>query len=66
MVGQIFLEKYLNKRATIVMYPMQPGDVLQTKADVKKIKNELHDYNITMLEEGIEKFVDWYKFYHYC
>ena len=48
------------------MYPMQPGDVLQTKADVKKIKNELHDYNITMLEEGIEKFVDWYKFYHYC
>lgn len=60
------LEKYLNKRATIVMYPMQPGDVLQTKADVKKIKNELHDYNITMLEEGIEKFVDWYKFYHYC
>lgn len=58
------LEKYLNKRATIIMYPMQPGDVIQTKANVEKIKGELGDYNITLLENGIKKFVEWYKFYH--
>lgn len=55
------LEKNLNKKAIIDRKPMQPGDVPQTFADISKAK-ELLGYNPnTKIEEGIEKFVEWFK-----
>lgn len=45
----------------IEQLPMQPGDVDRTYADISKAK-ELIGYNpTTFFEQGIEKFVKWYK-----
>ncbi len=54
------LEKNLEKKAVIEWREMQPGDVLQTFADIGKAK-ELLNYNPqTKIERGIEKFVEWF------
>ena len=41
--------------------PMQPGDVDRTYADVSKAKRLLGYEPKTSFEEGIKKFVEWYK-----
>jgi len=54
------LEKNLGKRAIIDRREMQPGDVMQTFADISKAR-ELLNYNPqTKIEEGIKKFVEWF------
>jgi UDP-glucuronate 4-epimerase len=41
--------------------PMQPGDVNRTFADVSKARRLL-DYNpTTPVEEGIPRFIEWFK-----
>tara|TARA_B100002051_G_C16734215_1_gene640168 strand:+ start:1037 stop:1999 length:963 start_codon:yes stop_codon:yes gene_type:complete len=58
------IEKCLGKKAIIKFKDMQPGDVKKTHADIQYSKKQL-DYNpITPLDEGIPKFIDWYKTYH--
>ncbi|HMS39362.1 MAG TPA: GDP-mannose 4,6-dehydratase [Pyrinomonadaceae bacterium] len=55
------IEKNIGKRAIIDQRKMQPGDVPITFADISKAK-ELLNYNpITKIEEGIEKFTEWFK-----
>lgn len=55
------IEKVLGKKAIIDRLPMQPGDVDRTYADISKLK-EMTGYNPSLtFEEGIEKFVEWYK-----
>ena len=55
------LEKNLDQKAVIERQPMQPGDVPQTFADITKAR-KLLDYNpTTKIEEGIRKFVEWFK-----
>lgn len=53
--------KELGKEVQIERFPMQPGDVEQTYADISKAKAIL-DYNpTTKIETGIKKFIKWYK-----
>ena len=40
---------------------MQPGDVNRTFADISKAKAIIGYDPKTKFEEGIEKFVEWYK-----
>lgn len=55
------IEKALNKKVKINQQPMQPGDVVQTYADITKAR-ELIGYNPqTDFEEGIERFVEWFQ-----
>ena len=55
------LEENLGKKAVIDRLPVQPGDVPQTFADITKAK-ELLNYNPqTKIDEGIEKFVEWFR-----
>ncbi len=55
------LEKNLGKTAIIDRRPMQAGDVSQTFADISKAR-ELLNYNPqTKIEEGIKKFVEWFR-----
>lgn len=55
------LEENLGKKAVIERQPMQPGDVPITYADISKAK-ELLNYNpTTKIEDGIPKFVEWFK-----
>jgi UDP-glucuronate 4-epimerase len=43
------------------MLPIQPGDVESTYADVSDLINDLGYKPNTSIEEGISKFVDWYR-----
>lgn len=58
------LEKNLGKTANKNFLPMQPGDVLATFADVDDLMNDVGFKPSTTIEEGLEKFVEWYKSYY--
>jgi UDP-glucuronate 4-epimerase len=45
------------------MQPMQAGDVKDTYADVSAIAGDLGYSPQTLLDEGIPKFVDWFRQY---
>lgn len=53
------IEKALGKKAIINRLPMQPGDVIQTYADVTKAKEKLGYDPDTKIAVGLEKFVNW-------
>ncbi len=55
------LEKEIGKDAKKVYLPMQPGDVYQTYADITDLTKETGFVPKTSLEEGLSKFVKWYK-----
>jgi UDP-glucuronate 4-epimerase len=57
------LEDALNIKAKKIYQPMQLGDVLSTYADIEHSQNKLGFYPRVRLEEGIPKFVKWYKEY---
>lgn len=58
------LEKCLGRTAKKEYYPMQPGDVYQTYADVSDLTRDFGFKPDTPLEEGLEKFVMWFKDYY--
>lgn len=53
--------KVLNVQPKIKQLPMQPGDVDMTFADVSKAKKLIGYEPKIKFEEGITKFIDWYK-----
>ncbi len=55
------LETALGKKAVIDRQPLQPGDVPITFADVTKARAQLDYRPTTKIEQGIPKFVDWYR-----
>ncbi len=58
------LEDCLGKKATKNLLPMQPGDVPETYADVDDLAEDVGFKPATPIEEGIKKFVEWYKEYY--
>jgi UDP-glucuronate 4-epimerase len=58
------LEDALGRRAQRVLLPMQPGDVRATFADITAIQRDLGFRPSTGIEQGIPRFVDWYRAYH--
>jgi UDP-glucuronate 4-epimerase len=54
------VEQALGKKATLDLQPMQPGDVLETFADVDDLRRDFGFVPATPLKEGIAKFVEWY------
>lgn len=58
------LERALGRPARKILRPMQPGDVTATCADVSKL-HALTGYRPqVMLDEGLRRFVGWYRDYH--
>jgi UDP-glucuronate 4-epimerase len=55
------LEDCLGKKAVKEMLPMQPGDVPMTYADVDDLAQAVDFRPHTPIEEGVEKFVRWYR-----
>jgi UDP-glucuronate 4-epimerase len=55
------IEKALGKSATIQRRPPQPGDVPITYADISKAKRLLDYSPQVSIEEGIPRFVDWFR-----
>lgn len=58
------LEKCLGREAKKEYLPMQPGDVYQTYADVTDLMRDYDFKPETSIEEGLAKFVEWYKDYY--
>jgi UDP-glucuronate 4-epimerase len=58
------LERSLGRKAIRNYVPMPPtGDVLKTSADVSLAEQELGYKPTTSLQDGIDKFITWYKDY---
>ena len=58
------IEKACEKKALQNLLPIQAGDVPITYADIDKSIQDLEFQPTTNIEEGIKKFVDWYKKYN--
>ena len=58
------IEENLGKKAIKIMKPLQKGDVTNTYADIKDIQADYNFKPKTKLDEGIPKFIEWYKRYH--
>ena len=58
------LEKALGKKATLDLLPMQDGDVPATEADVTALESDFGYRPKVKVEEGIQRFVDWYRSYY--
>lgn len=57
------LESSLGVKAEIEMLPMQAGDVKETFADIDPIRRDVGYEPTTALNEGIPKFIEWYRDY---
>lgn len=55
------IEDKIGKKAIINRQSLQPGDVPQTFADISKARKFLGYNPQTQIEDGIEKFVEWFK-----
>ncbi|MBW8014722.1 MAG: NAD-dependent epimerase [Planctomycetes bacterium] len=55
------IENAIGKKAVMNMMPLQPGDVPATWADVTDLVDDLGYKPDTSIEEGVEKFVKWYR-----
>jgi UDP-glucuronate 4-epimerase len=58
------LEECLGKKAIMEMLPLQPGDVPDTVADVSELQKIVGYKPRVTVEEGVRKFVDWYRGYN--
>jgi UDP-glucuronate 4-epimerase len=58
------LEQELGRKAKIELVPMQPGDVSKTCADIDDLMREVGFRPVTSIEDGVRKFVAWYRQYH--
>jgi UDP-glucuronate 4-epimerase len=58
------LEAACGRTARIELAPMQPGDVRQTFAEIEDARRDLDFLPRTGIDEGLPKFVAWYREYH--
>jgi UDP-glucuronate 4-epimerase len=57
------IEDTLGKKAEMNLLPLQPGDVPATYADIDDLIRDTGFKPSTTLEEGIPKFIQWYREY---
>jgi UDP-glucuronate 4-epimerase len=62
MIGLI--EQACGREAHKALRPMQPGDVRDTYADISAIQRDLGFAPTTSIDQGIPRFVEWYRGYH--
>ncbi len=55
------IEECVGKKAEKNLLPMQPGDVLATYADVDALVKDVDYKPATSIEDGVAKFVSWYR-----
>jgi UDP-glucuronate 4-epimerase len=58
------IEQACGRKAEKRLMPMQQGDVRDTYADISAIQRDLGFRPETRIEQGIPRFVDWYRSYH--
>lgn len=58
------IERLLNKKANKTYDVLQPGDVVETYADISKAKKVLAWQPSTKIEDGLKQFIEWYRNYY--
>jgi UDP-glucuronate 4-epimerase len=58
------MEQNLGRTVEKRLLPMQPGDVPDTWADVSALRRDVGYAPGTSIEEGVKRFVAWYREYH--
>jgi UDP-glucuronate 4-epimerase len=58
------LEACLGRKAEKNLLPLQPGDVPDTSAEVTELMNDTGYRPDTSVEEGVKRFVEWYRGYY--
>ena len=58
------LEQLLGKSARVDLLPAQPGDMLVTCADLTRIQAAINYAPRVPLEEGLKRFVEWFRGYY--
>ncbi len=58
------IETNLGRKAQLNLLPLQPGDVPDTFADVEDLANDVGYRPSTSVQEGIGRFVRWYREYY--
>ena len=58
------LEHCLGKKAVMELLPLQAGDVPDTEADVSELITNVGYRPVVSVEEGVAKFVEWYRDYY--
>ncbi|MGY4420452.1 UDP-glucuronate 4-epimerase [Bradyrhizobium sp. JR6.1] len=58
------LEKELGRTAIKELLPMQPGDVPATYADIEDLTQDIGFRPSTPIEDGVARFIKWYREYH--
>jgi UDP-glucuronate 4-epimerase len=58
------IEKVLGLKAKKKLLPLQPGDVLNTVANIDDLINSFNYKPSVSVEEGVKNFVNWYKDYY--
>jgi len=57
-------EKAMGKKAIVELKPGEPGDMLETSADISAAQRDLGWTPKVPVEEGIPKFVEWFRAYN--
>jgi UDP-glucuronate 4-epimerase len=57
-IGEI--EKGLGQKARMELLPMQPGDVVETHADISELERDLGYQPHTTVAQGVAKFTKWF------
>ena len=58
------IEQACDRTAIRISKPMQPGDVAETFADIGAIERDLGFHPTTAIDEGVPRFVEWFRDYH--
>ncbi|HVZ05496.1 NAD-dependent epimerase [Hyphomicrobium sp.] len=58
------IEKAVGREAKKIFLPLQPGDVEKTYADIDELVQDVGFRPATPLDEGIARFVSWYRSYY--
>lgn len=58
------IEEALGMKAKLEMLPMQPGDVMATEADTRALEEATGFKPRISVEEGVNRFVQWYREYY--
>jgi UDP-glucuronate 4-epimerase len=58
------MEELLGKKAVVELVPPQPGDMIETCANIDRLREAIEFTPKVPLEDGLRRFVDWFRSYY--
>jgi UDP-glucuronate 4-epimerase len=58
------IEHAMGRKVPVIVEPIQAGDMRETYADISESTRDFGFYPKTSIDEGIPKFIEWFKDYH--